>query len=199
MVFHFLKENKHICVLAVVVVAIITAFLFGSNGESFEVNSETHESTEGVEESNEIEKTSDQDLYVDISGEVKKPGVYKVKNGSRIFEVIEKAGGLTKKADTSTINQAEKVTDGQKIVISREGETVSTQQVTSGINSSGAISINDGSSEELQTIPGVGPATAEKIIAYRTSNGGFKTLEELKNVNGIGDKTFEKMKNYICL
>ena len=138
---------------------------------------------------------------MDIGGQVKNPGVYTVKEGTRVFEVIEKAGGLTEDAFIEQINQAEAVTDGQKIVIpsSEDAQQSLMPQTASGKDSSGLVNINSADSETLQEIPGVGPATAEKIIAYRTENGRFSSIEDLKNVSGIGDKTFEKMKDKITV
>lgn len=130
---------------------------------------------------------------------------------SRIFEVIEKAGGLTGKADTGAINQAELVKDGQKIVISRKGDNrnvsgsniADTPSRSTGASHNGTaqgkININSADVNELQKIHGVGPATAEKIIKFRSSNGNFRVIEDLKKVNGIGNKTFEKIKDYITV
>ena len=146
-------------------------------------------------------KTAAAQIYVDIGGQVKNPGVYTVKEGTRVFEVIEKAGGLTEDAFIEQINQAEAVTDGQKIVIpsSEDVQQSLMPQTASGKDSSGLVNINSADSQTLQEIPGVGPATAEKIIAYRTENGRFSSIEDLKNVSGIGDKTFEKMKDKITV
>ena len=146
-------------------------------------------------------KTAAAQIYVDIGGQVKNTEVYTVKEGTRVFEVIEKAGGLTEDAFIEQINQAEAVTDGQKIVIpsSEDAQQSLMPQTASGKDSSGLVNINSADSETLQEIPGVGPATAEKIIAYRTENGRFSSIEDLKNVSGIGDKTFEKMKDKITV
>ena len=111
-------------------------------------------------------------------------------------KVIEKAGGLKKNAEMDQINRAEIVTDGQKIVIPAKGETIA---ASGGAAASGLININTADSTALQEIPGVGPATAEKIIAYRTENGRFASKEDIKNVSGIGEKTYEKMKDKITV
>ncbi len=165
-------------------------------------NNSQYEEYEDLEEAENITNTAPIDIYVDIGGCVKNPGVYKVDEGTRLFQLIERAGGLTEDADTDNINQAEAVYDGQKVMIYPKSEDVSNEysykyEVSQGL--SDKININRADSSELQEIPGVGPATAQKIIEYRDSIGRFKTIEELKNVSGIGDKTFEKLKAYITV
>jgi competence protein ComEA len=144
----------------------------------------------------------------DVAGAVMAPSVVELPEGSRVFEAIEKAGGLTGDADLSTTNQAEILTDGQKLYIptrheleeSRAGSPSSGLAAnSSGVLQSKRININTADSQTLQQLKGVGPATAEKIINYRTENGKFKTIEDLKNVSGIGDKTFEKLKDKITV
>ncbi|HML37321.1 MAG TPA: helix-hairpin-helix domain-containing protein [Bacillota bacterium] len=149
-------------------------------------------------------------IMVDVAGAVASPRVVELPGGSRVFEAIEKAGGLTKDADTASINQAEFLTDGQKLYIPTG------QEVKAGLNGSGQsisanagspaqlnqpklININTADSAALQQLNGVGPATAEKIIDYRNANGKFKTVEDIKNVSGIGAKTFEKFKDKITV
>lgn len=143
-------------------------------------------------------------IVVDISGEIESPGVYMLQDGSRIFDAVEAAGGLTKNADINYINRAEILTDGIKIYIPSIEETLGSQPAAAagmrtsvGSIYSTLININTASSEELQQIPGVGPSTAEKIIAYRTTHGKFSSVDELINISGIGAKTLEKMKGYI--
>jgi len=155
-------------------------------------------------------------IIVDVSGAVVNPCVAELPDGSRVYEAVEKAGGFTPEAETNVINQAEILTDGQKVYIPTKkevaGETVNkntqtTQNSTSsyapvystGSGQSGKININTADSTGLQELTGVGPSTAEKIINYRNENGKFKTIEDLKNVSGIGDKTFEKLKDKITV
>ncbi len=136
-------------------------------------------------------------IYADISGCVEKPGVYEVEEGTRIFQLIEKAGGLTKDADIEGLNRAEIVSDGQKIVIYPVGEGQESENT--GVSSSGKININTADASQLQTISGIGPVTAEKIVEYRKTNGRFSSIEDIKNVSGIGDKTFEKIRENITI
>ena len=113
-----------------------------------------------------------------------------------MFQLIEEAGGLTEDADIEDLNRAEEVIDGQKIVIYSKDSDAENKLSES---SSGKININRADSDKLQEIPGVGPATAQKIIEYREENGKFKSIEDIKNVSGIGSKTFESLKEYITV
>ncbi|MBO4235131.1 MAG: helix-hairpin-helix domain-containing protein [Firmicutes bacterium] len=149
-------------------------------------------------------ETKESLIVIDISGEVQIPGVYMLSEGARVFDAIEAAGGLTKNGDIDIINQAEPLIDGMKIYIPSADETSGLPRGVSsvgkqavGISYSSLININTASSEELQQIPGIGPSTAEKIIAYRNLHGKFSSVEELINISGIGAKTLEKMKGYI--
>ena len=200
--------------IAVITLAVVTALLlFGGNGEKEEIVVEqtgerqellvddAKQSGDGTENDNETPETPETKsvmLVVDISGCVKTPGVYEIADGTRLHDVIELAGGLTKDADIDAINQAELVTDGQKILIPAKAEDDG-EFATAKPTNNGKININQADSMGLQEIPGVGPATAEKIIQYREANGRFQSIEDVKNVSGIGDKTFEKMKDKICV
>ena len=199
--------------IAVIAIVVITALLlFGRNGENDEIiveqvgepETELQIGETGIAGSDSEEDVSMPStavkLVVDISGCVKTPGVYEIADGTRLHEVIELAGGLTKEADIDAINQAELVTDGQKILIPAKAEEYNSgnksQEMTT---TSDKININTADSSSLQEIPGVGPATADKIIQYRDANGRFHSIEDIRNVSGIGDKTFEKMKDKICV
>ena len=129
------------------------------------------------------------------------PGVYELEEGARLAELVELAGGLAEEADIDAINRASEVRDGQKVYIPRIGETALAAGGESGTAataaSDGRVDVNHASSEELQRLPGVGPATAEKIIAYREANGPFTAPEDLMQVSGIGQKTFAKMADLV--
>lgn len=202
-----LTENRNSIKLLAVIMIIITAFLFYGMKEKNDTITVSEGFPAAKEDAGERKSSSEGILYVDVGGAVARPGVYKMNTGDRVFEAIEKAGGLTKKADTSALNQAEEVKDGQKIQIPEKGETAGAPGTDTAENSLSAsvsapgekININTADSTALQQISGVGPATAQKIIDYRTQNGPFKRIEDLKNVSGIGEKTFEKMKENITI
>ena len=149
-------------------------------------------------------------VYVDIGGAVKQPMLAELPAGSRVEDAIEAAGGLTKKADLSSVNRAQILTDGEKIYIPKKGETAGEAQaagespgsadaLTAAGISGGKININTADAILLQQLTGVGPVTAQKIVDYREQNGKFKSPEELMNVSGIGEKTFEKMQPDITI
>ena len=202
-----LTENRNSIKLLAVIMIIITAFLFYGMKEKKDTITVSEGVTAAKEETGEEKTSTGGVLYVDVGGAVVRPGVYKMNAGDRVFEAVEKAGGLTKKADTSALNQAEEVKDGQKIQIPEKGENAGTPDAGAAESSlssassapGGKININTADSTALQQLSGVGPATAQKIIDYRTQNGPFKRIDDLKNVNGIGEKTFEKMKENITI
>lgn len=128
-------------------------------------------------------------IYVDVKGEVENPGVYRVSDSCRMFQIIELAGGLTDEADTSEINLASKISDEQIIKIPE----------LTGIEDDGLININTANIASLDTLPGIGYDTASKIVQYRQDNGPFTTIEGIKDVSGIGDVTYEKIKTLITV
>lgn len=167
-------------------------------------------------------------IYIDVSGAVNTPMVVCVPAGSRVFEAIDAAGGRTSEASVKNLNLASVCEDGQKIYVPTVDEAAAqpaqgqdgaggagtaagargteTYQGSSGTApaaapspSGGKVNINTAGSEELQTLNGVGPATASKIIDYRNKNGSFRSPDELTSVSGIGEKTYEKLKDHICV
>lgn len=134
-----------------------------------------------------LDKVQPTTKTVEIKGEVKNPGIYTVKYDATIHDVIVIAGGLLETANTDTINLARKVSNEEVIVISKIEE-----------KEMELISINSATQEQLESLPGIGPSIASRIIEYRTTNP-FLSLEDIKNVKGIGDKMFNKIKDYICL
>ena len=202
----FIKLNKDVLKKAAlpIVVAAALVFFWISGGDDGDVRQNGQADTETVlTEENSMDTTEEtgkdeDEIYVDICGCVNSPGVYKVKAGTRLFQVIEKAGGITDDADVETINRAEEVQDGQKIIIYAEGSE-SDKQISGGGEQDGKININRADSDQLQEIPGVGPATAQKIIEYRQSSGNFSSIEELMEISGIGEKTFAEMKDHITV
>lgn len=147
-------------------------------------------------------------MTVYVSGEVRKPGVYTLPVGSRIVDAISAAGGVTVKADGAALNQAQVVQDGMQIHIPARGtasppppisQTVAATQPASVPTVPGLININTADATLLETLPGIGPTLAADIIAYRTQNGPFTTLEELMNVPGIGEGRYADLEGLITV
>lgn len=150
-----------------------------------------------------LEGNSNSKIVVEIKGEVMNPDVYTLNEGSIIKDLIEVAGGLTQEADISNINRAKEIKNHELIIIRNINDVNIEEEVDySEINEDsddGKISINDSDISKLKEIPGIGEVKANSIILYREKNNGFKSIEELKNVDGIGEKTFEKIKDSIKL
>jgi competence protein ComEA len=146
-------------------------------------------------------------LVVYVCGAVARPGVYHLPAGSRVTDLVDAAGGASPKADLSAVNLAGKLADGQQVIIPKHGQApaaaapaVAAPMAAPGVGPAGAvINLNTATATELDSLQGVGPSTAQKIIAYRTANGGFKSVDELKNVSGIGDAKFAAIKPYVTV
>lgn len=169
--------------------------------ESLEVNAD-YNTKDNKEE--KISTKSTKMIVVEIKGEVVNPDVYEISEGSIIRDLITKAGGLTNEANIDKINRADKLRDNQLIVIPNKDDLANANNNisinnASSVSEDGVININTATLEELQKINGVGEVKAKSIIEYREKNGGFKSIDEMKNIEGIGDKTFEKMKDKITI
>ncbi len=201
-----IKENKKIVIAGGCILALIIVFagFFALNHKNNKTLEELKALSDQEENSEEIEAEDNQTLIVDIGGEVKNPMIAQLPTGSRIGDAITAAGGTTEKADLSNINRAQVLEDGQKIYIPSTDDSDSQASINGSSSSTASssnqkVNINTATDEQLRTLSGVGPATAEKIINFRTKEGAFKSIEDLKNVDGIGDKTFEKLKDKICV
>lgn len=171
--------------------------VFKSN-EIGEIEQETNKKPEPIEEK----------LIIHITGCVVSQGIVEVEKGARIIDVIEAAGGINDKADLLKVNLAYKVSDGQKIYIPSIDDEEKVEYVTgnSGNNviiennekeGKSMVNINTATQTELETLPGIGPSTALKIIKYREENGSFKKIEDIQQVNGIGDAKFNGIKDQL--
>lgn len=139
-------------------------------------------------------------IVVYVCGAVKESKVISLSKNSRICDAIDAVGGLTNEADLTNINLAYILEDGEKIYIPKKGEETENSLTFSNNNlKSNKININKATQTELETIPGIGPSTALKIINYRQTNGKFLRIEDIKNVSGIGEAKFENIKNYISI
>lgn len=189
--------------------------------ESSEIDIEkANESEKGEKKTSENivnneEKKATETIVIHITGEVKKEGVIYLKKGARLVDAIKEAGGETKEADLSQVNLAYELQDGQKIyipnknekieqyIISTNGETIGNNGIAinnKNINKEGEkVNINTASQNELDSLPGIGPALAQRIIDYRNENGNFNAIEDIQQVKGIGDSKFEEIKDKIVV
>jgi competence protein ComEA len=147
-------------------------------------------------------------IQVHVTGAVVRPGLYDLPEDSRVMDAIEAAGGLVAEADKNGLNLAARVEDAQRLDVpfvsgyvpeADQGFVVITEGTPSPFSGEKLININSASLAELDTLPGIGPTTAQKIIAYREENGPFATIEDIVNVSGIGSATFENIKDLITV
>jgi competence protein ComEA len=140
-------------------------------------------------------------LVVHVSGQVSKPGVYSVPDGSRVQDAIVAAGGPTEPSDSNALNLAAPIVDGQKITVPKPGEApVEGVAIAGGVASAGGkTNLNTASQAQLEELPGIGPVLAERIMAYRQTNGSFRTTKQLLEVSGFGPKRYESLKDLITV
>ncbi len=158
------------------------------------VGEEAQEEILSVEEENIIKTEEEKEIYVyvHLCGEVMKPGVYYMSSKSRLYEVLEAAGGYTKEANIDAINLAQAITDGMQVEIPSMHQTTELE-----VKDDGKVNINEASEGILCTIPGIGITKAKNIISFRETLGKFKEIEDIMKVEGIKEATFEKLKEYI--
>ncbi len=178
------------------------------------------EESEAFDTSNGSDASASSDdgvIFVHLCGAVKEPGVYEVKSGSRLYEVLKRAGGLTEEACDSFLNQAQLLTDGSQIYVPTKEEVANgavenngnAQNESRDLAENGAgvsdassgdkVNINTADVNELMTLSGIGESKAKAIVEYRESNGAFKSIEELMNIRGIKDGVFQKIKDSITV
>ena len=206
----YIEKNKKYIIIALLFIFLIIGIIIVKQFDTEEKESlELISIEEETEQDNKsIEEEEDYKIVVHITGEVEKEGIIEIKEGGRISDAIDAAGGLTKEADLERVNLAYELEDGQKIYIPNKNDKDIEEYVTEGVDDivlpdelsnmgDGLININKADLEELQELDGIGEALAENIIAYRENNGKFKNIEDIKNVSGIGDSKYEKIKDSI--
>jgi competence protein ComEA len=199
---------------AFVLVLLAARFLHhesgGSAGSKVSVSSAPKRDNGGDGSASGVDggKPGGRPLVVYVAGEVRTPGVYRVPAGSRADAAVQQAGGMTRRGDGTAVNLAAPVRDGQQIVVPRRGAAAAAGPaagaggVPAGTAAPGAagaapaqpISLSTATAAQLDTLDGIGPTLAARIIQYRDSHGGFRSVEELRQVDGIGDKRFESLK-----
>ena len=138
-------------------------------------------------------------LVVHVVGAVRRPGLYRLADGSRIADALRRAGGATRRADLSLVNLAAPVSDGTQIVVPRRAPPASPGETPEGGGSAaGPVHLNTASVEELDALPGVGPVTAQKIVDYREQHGAFSSVDDLDAIPGIGPARLEQLRELVA-
>ena len=140
-----------------------------------------------------------EDLVIDVVGKVNKPGIVTVPKGSRVHEAIEAAGGLKGKVDTTALNMARVLTDGEQLLVGLEPAAVPGVASAPGGPATTKVNLNTATAEQLDTLPGVGPVTAQSILTWRTDNGRFTSVDELLEVKGVGDATLAELRELVTV
>lgn len=211
-VYRFLGDYraKYVLAAAVIVVLGVTYCIsqlikteHGGSAAVYEIYGEVSEETKDSDNetmfSEEVSEEQNREdvIYVYICGCVNKPGVYTCGSESRVFELIELAGGVTEEADVSALNFVELAEDGQKLYVPSVNENVSAYEGAGLSEAAAKVNINKADAEELMTLPGIGESRANDIIKYRKSEGGFDCIEDIMKVSGIKEAAFEKIKDLI--
>ena len=208
-------------------IAVVSAFLLAGCGrkDAYVISGETLD--ESLADASSVDETvldsgPSATIYVDVDGAVSQPGVYSLPDNARVFDAVDAAGGLLSEACSEILNQAEHVSDGQKLYImtkeeweaqkeldgsqewtvTQEGTGKQGQNGTQGTQKQAEqddelVDLNRATEGELCTLPGIGQTRAQAIIAYREASGGFRSVDEIQNVSGIKSGTYEKIKNKI--
>ena len=204
------KKQKIIVVVLIIIMCIVIGYYIISKTEKYDY-SDIEKISNIIEEDQEVDDNIiENKIVIHITGEVEEEGVIELEKGARISDAIEEAGGTTEEADLSNVNLAYSLSDGQKVKIpniNEKDEEIIVVEEKAGDNiiiegnksREEKININKAAQTEIETLPGIGPSTALKIITYRNEHGKFKNIEDIKNVSGIGDSKFENIKEYICV
>lgn len=218
---YVLENKKYVALIAIL--AFLGIFLLRQNQQQNDFKSAEQNQELLSKETKDDKMASSQsassmshtnNVTCDISGAIRHQGVYTLKTGARLQELIDAAGGLTSRAQIKAINRAVLLKDQDKIYIPYKGEKVavaSTRGTATGGSSATSsndsetknegekVNLNTASAADLQKLNGIGEKKAEKIIAYREQNGEFKKIEDLMQVSGIGEKTFAALKDQLAL
>ncbi|MGH3413071.1 MAG: helix-hairpin-helix domain-containing protein [Marmoricola sp.] len=144
-------------------------------------------------------------VVVDVAGKVRHPGVVRLPAGSRVIDALRKAGGTRHRVDLTSLNLAQVLTDGQQILVGVKAAagagppTTAVPGATAAPGAAPSVAINSATMEQLESLPGVGPVTAQKIMAWRSAHGSFSSVDELLEIDGIGDKTLADLRPYVTL
>jgi len=212
--FNFTKRERIILTTAVILMIALCGTIMISyqknDTEPVQITHADEEKSEPVEHAETVEDIEKKQIAVHVKGQVKNPSVVYLEEGKRVIDAVQEAGGALENADLNAVNLAAYIQDGQEIYIPAKGEiaqqtvnpnTNNTAVKSAGPQKSGStsskININTADAKELEKLPGIGAAIAQRIIDYRNKNGNFSQIEEIQNVSGIGPARFEQIKDLI--
>lgn len=212
------KQKNIVIIVGITVTILVMYFIYQKLGKNDVIQTDDEILImQNITKDGNISDTENEEeerIFVHIAGAVNLPGIVELKQGERVKDAINKAGGLTEKADISKVNLAFVLEDGVKIVIPEKGEANEEnnlildnsigdekilQEDSKSENKTLKININKATQSELEELSGVGPSLASKIIEYRNNKGKFSSIEDIKNVSGIGENKYEAIKDYICI
>ena len=208
-----LKNKMLLKIICIILIILIVLLIYTyenkkeiENGDDSGMVSEEINKGE-IDEEYKADKEKQNKIIIHITGEVKNKGIIELEEESRIIDAINKAGGVTENADLDSVNLANKIEDGMKIRIPSKNETMLNEELKnvnaeSKLRNEGLtkkVNINKATQKELENLPGIGKEMASRIVEYRTKNGKFSVVSDLKKVKGIGDSKFANIENYVTV
>jgi competence protein ComEA len=188
------RQHLVLCALAIVAVALIGARYLKQEGGGGAAAARAPVSVR-------VRDSGGGRAFVHVTGAVRRPGVYRLPSWARLDLAVKRAGGAAPGADLQGVNLAAKIADGQQVVVPRKNAaglaSASVGAAGAGIGSTGPVSLNTATPEQLDQLDGVGPATAQKILDWRKQHGGFRSVDDLKQITGIGPKKFDALKDKV--
>lgn len=206
----FWDAHRRECLIAIIIIALAGGMWYQHQGKR-STNNQAF-TTQGSTRTRKVShSTSSAAIFVDIKGAVNRPGVYRLSRGSRVEEALKSAGGPSPEADMNQVNLAKELQDAQVVYIPKHGEQIPAEFGGSGGASAGnggaasdassgpIVNLNTATKDQLQQLTGIGDKKADLIIAYRQAHGSFKSVDDLKNVQGFGDKIVAKLKDQLSV
>jgi competence protein ComEA len=190
-------DPRRVALLAAVVLAVVVIGVRGLGGGGR--SGAPPAATLPVQPAASATGTEGGQVTVHVAGAVQHPGVYRLRRGERVDDAVRRAGGPARRADLSAVNLAAVVEDGRQVLVPTRAPAGSAPGTTSGSATPAKVNLNTATPEQLDTLAGVGPATAAKILAFREQHGGFGSVEELGDVPGIGEVRLEALRDLVTV
>ena len=198
------SQKRALFIVAGLAIALAVALLFGAQAKPIVSSIKAApDGAQGSSQTNSESRSSNYSLVVDVQGQVQNPGVYQLPDGSRVGDAIKAAGGVREGSDTTSVNLARFLEDGEQIYLSGLGpdgtDGESLQSAGGASFARGRLNLNRATENELDGLPGVGPVLAKRIVAYRAEHGNFGSVSELQKVSGIGPSKFTELRNFVTV